>query len=65
LPALAATADVHVIGCHGEPSQFVVLSAPIDVPDAATIAALYEQADARMQEIGDAFGTACKRRPVI
>lgn len=57
--SLAASAEVHVIGCHGEPSQFVVLSAPIDVPDAATIAALYEQADARMQEIGSAFGKAC------
>jgi nucleotide-binding universal stress UspA family protein len=56
----AASADIHVIGCHGEPSQFVVLSAPIDVPDAATIAALYEQADARMKEIGDAFGKACE-----
>lgn len=56
---LAASAEVHVIGCHGEPSQFVVLSAPIDVPDAATIAALYEQADARMQEISDAFAKAC------
>lgn len=51
---------VHVIGCHGEPSQFVVLSAPIDVPDATTIAALYEQADQRMREIGDAFGKACE-----
>jgi nucleotide-binding universal stress UspA family protein len=47
--------DVHVTGCHGEPSQFVVLSAPIDVPDAATIAALYEQADERMREVGEAF----------
>ncbi|MCY0095282.1 universal stress protein [Hoeflea ulvae] len=51
--------EVHVLGCHGEPSQFVVLSAPIDVPDAATIAALYEQADARMREVGDAFDKAC------
>ncbi|WP_394689234.1 universal stress protein [Hoeflea sp.] len=59
ITGLASTADTHVIGCHGEPSQFVVLSAPIDVPDAATIAALYEQADARMQEIGNAFTTAC------
>lgn len=56
---LAASSEIHVIGCHGEPSQFVVLSAPIDVPDAATIAALYEQADARMQEIGNAFAKAC------
>lgn len=55
----AAGGDVHVIGCHGEPSQFVVLSAPIDVPDAATIAALYEQADQRMREVGDAFVAAC------
>jgi len=52
--------EVHLIGCHGEPSQFVVLSAPIDVPDAATIAALYEQADARMREVGDAFEKACR-----
>ncbi|WP_417427190.1 universal stress protein [Hoeflea sp.] len=56
---LAASDNVHVIGCHGEPSQFVVLSAPIDVPDAATIAALYEQADQRMREVGDAFKAAC------
>ena len=52
--------DIHLIGCHGEPSQFVVLSAPIDVPDAATIAALYEQADQRMREVGDAFSKACE-----
>lgn len=56
----AAGKEVHLIGCHGEPSQFVVLSAPIDVPDAATIAALYEQADARMREVGDAFEKACE-----
>lgn len=56
----AAGNEVHLIGCHGEPSQFVVLSAPIDVPDAATIAALYEQADARMREVGDAFEKACE-----
>ncbi|OCW58898.1 universal stress protein [Hoeflea olei] len=55
----AAGSSVHLIGCHGEPSQFVVLSAPIDVPDATTIAALYEQADARMREVGDAFSKAC------
>ncbi|AKI00419.1 universal stress protein UspA-like protein [Hoeflea sp. IMCC20628] len=55
----AAGTEVHLIGCHGEPSQFVVLSAPIDVPDAATIAALYEQADTRMREVGDAFDKAC------
>jgi nucleotide-binding universal stress UspA family protein len=55
----AAGNEVHLIGCHGEPSQFVVLSAPIDVPDAATIAALYEQADNRMREVGDAFNKAC------
>ena len=52
--------EVHLVGCHGEPSQFVVLSAPIDVPDAATIAALYEQADTRMREVGDAFTKACE-----
>ena len=56
----AAGSDVHLIGCHGEPSQFVVLSAPIDVPDAATIAALYEQADMRMREVGEAFDKACE-----
>lgn len=56
----AAGKEVHLIGCHGEPSQFVVLSAPIDVPDAATIAALYEQADLRMREVGDAFNKACE-----
>ncbi|WP_417434300.1 universal stress protein [Hoeflea sp.] len=56
-----AGTDVHLIGCHGEPSQFVVLSAPIDVPDAATIAALYEQADVRMREVGDAFDKACEK----
>ena len=55
----AAGNEVHLIGCHGEPSQFVVLSAPIDVPDAATIAALYEQADNRMREVGAAFNKAC------
>ncbi|MBC7284601.1 universal stress protein [Hoeflea sp.] len=65
-PVTSAIADfaagnaVHLIGCHGEPSQFVVLSAPIDVPDAATIAALYEQADARMREVGAAFEKACQ-----
>ncbi|WP_412049095.1 universal stress protein [Hoeflea sp. Naph1] len=59
IAGLAASDNVHVIGCHGEPSQFVVLSAPIDVPDAATIAALYEQADQRMREVGDAFKAAC------
>ncbi|MDF1609843.1 universal stress protein [Hoeflea sp. YIM 152468] len=55
----AAGSDIHLIACHGEPSQFVVLSAPIDVPDAATIAALYEQADSRMREVGDAVKKAC------
>lgn len=57
----AADGEVHLIGCHGEPSQFVVLSAPIDVPDAATISALYEQADLRMRELGDAFTAASTR----
>lgn len=56
----AAGKEVHLIGCHGESSQFVVLSAPIDVPDASTIAALYEQADIRMREIGGAFDKACQ-----
>ncbi|GAB5463869.1 universal stress protein [Hoeflea alexandrii] len=56
----AAGRDLHLIGCHGEPSQFVVLSAPIDVPDAATIAALYEQADQRMRDLGAAFEKACE-----
>jgi Universal stress protein UspA and related nucleotide-binding proteins len=53
--------DIHLIGCHGEPSQFVVLSAPIDVPDVATLTALYEQADSRMKSVGDAFTAACTR----
>ncbi|KGF69076.1 hypothetical protein LL06_12735 [Hoeflea sp. BAL378] len=57
----AAGNEVHLIGCHGEPSQFVVLSAPIDVPDATTIAALYEQAETRMREVGDAFTKACEK----
>ena len=52
--------DAHIIGSHGEPSQFVVLSAPIDVPDVTAIAALYKQAEARMQEIGDKFAAVCK-----
>lgn len=56
----AAGTEMHLIGCHGEPSQFVVMSAPIDVPDAATIAALYEQADNRMRQVGDAFNKACE-----
>lgn len=60
IAGFAAGAEVHVVGCHGEPSQFVVLSAPIDVPDAATIAALYEQADNRMREVGEAFEKACQ-----
>ncbi|MCY0147152.1 universal stress protein [Hoeflea sp. G2-23] len=59
IAGFAESDKIHVIGCHGEPSQFVVLSAPIDVPDAATIAALYEQADQRMREVGDAFKLAC------
>lgn len=61
IAGMAAGQDVHVIGCHGEPSQFVVLSAPADVPDAATIAALYEQADERMHQVGDAFQSACAK----
>ncbi|MDP3523119.1 MAG: universal stress protein [Hoeflea sp.] len=60
IASFAGGTGVHLIGCHGEPSQFVVLSAPIDVPDAATIAALYEQADVRMREVGDAFEKACQ-----
>lgn len=58
---LPAGRDVHLIGCHGEPSQFVVLSAPIDVPDVATLTALYEQADSRMKSVGDAFAKVCAR----
>lgn len=58
---LPAGRDIHLIGCHGEPSQFVVLSAPIDVPDVATLTALYEQADARMKGVGDAFSAVCRR----
>lgn len=53
--------DIHLIGCHGEPSQFVVMAGPIDVPDATTIAALYEEADARMRVVGDAFSALCTR----
>lgn len=53
--------DIHLIGCHGEPSQFVVLSAPIDVPDVATLTALYEEADARMRAVGTAFIQACTK----
>jgi nucleotide-binding universal stress UspA family protein len=60
IAGFAAGKDLHLIGCHGEPSQFVVLSAPIDVPDAATIAALYEQADQRMRDVGAAFEKACE-----
>ncbi|PWW04254.1 nucleotide-binding universal stress UspA family protein [Hoeflea marina] len=53
--------DIHLIGCHGEPSQFVVMGGPIDVPDATTIAVLYEEADARMRVLGDAFSELCTR----
>ena len=59
--ALPAPESLHVIGCHGEPSQFIVLSAPIDVPDAGTIAALYEQAEQRMSEAETAFTQAAEK----
>lgn len=59
--ALPAPEKLHVIGCHGEPSQFIVLSAPIDVPDAGTIAALYEQAEDRMREAENAFRSAADK----
>lgn len=61
IAGMTAGKEVHITGCHGEPSQFVVLSAPIDVPDAATIAALYEQAEQRMKKVGEAFQSACQK----
>lgn len=61
---LPAGRDVHIIGCHGEPSQFVIMSAPIDVPDVATLTMLYEEADQRMTALGAAFSEACLREGV-
>lgn len=61
---LPAGRDVHIIGCHGEPSQFVIMSAPVDVPDVATVTMLYEEADQRMTALGEAFSAACLREGV-
>ena len=61
---LPAGRDVHIIGCHGEPSQFVIMSAPVDVPDVATLTLLYEEADQRMTALGEAFIAACLREGV-
>ena len=61
---LPAGRDIHLVGCHGEPSQFVTMAAPIDMPDAATLTALYEEADRRMAAVGDAFTKACEREGI-
>lgn len=61
---LPAGRDIHLIGGHGEPSQFVILSAPVDVPDAATVTALYQEADQRMIELGEIFTAACVREGI-
>lgn len=62
--SLPAGRDIHLVGCHGEPSQFVTMSAPIDIPDAATLTALYEEADQRMSAVAEAFTKACEREGV-
>jgi nucleotide-binding universal stress UspA family protein len=62
--ALPGGRDIHLVGTHGEPSQFVTMSAPLDMPDPATLTALYEEADRRMAEIGDAFTKACEREGI-
>ncbi|TDH39018.1 universal stress protein [Pseudohoeflea suaedae] len=61
---LPAGRDIHLVGCHGEPSQFVMMAAPIDMPDAATLNALYEEADRRMSAVADAFTKACEREGI-
>ena len=50
--------DVHLLGCHGEASQFATFTAPVDVPDTTTMTMLYEQAEERMRAIGGAFTAA-------
>ena len=62
--ALPGGRDIHLVGTHGEPSQFVTMSAPIDMPDPATLNALYEQAEQRMTAVGDAFTKACEREGI-
>ncbi|MBW3098820.1 universal stress protein [Pseudohoeflea coraliihabitans] len=56
-----AGAAMHLIGSHGEPSQFVILSAPVDVPDVATLSALYQQSDDRMAAVEAEFRAVCER----
>ena len=61
---LPAGRDIHLVGCHGEPSQFVMMAAPIDMPDAATLNALYEEADKRMSAVAEVFTKACEREGI-
>lgn len=56
--------NIHLMGTHGEPSQFVTMSAPVDIPDVTTLTTLYEEADRRMTAVGDAFREACRQEDI-